>query len=452
MQKGTILKTEIIEIAQGGDGVAKPDNFTLFIPETVPGDTVLAEVTEAKKTYGRAKVLEVLQAGPERVMPACSYFASCGGCSLQQLSYMEQLKAKRKIVQDSLTRIGGFKDIDHLVKPVLGMTNPWYYRNKIAVPVQPDSKRQLRTGFYEKGTHNIVEMDKCLLQADPGNEIWQTVVFLAREYGLQPYDEKTHQGVLRHILIRVARRTNEALVVLVLNTQGFPQEKELAKEIMKRHPQVVGVVKNTNTKKTNAILGSHTETILGKDHMIDYVGPLAFKVSARSFFQVNPQQAEVLYQVAKEYAGLTGKEHVLDLYSGIGTIALYLAPAAKKVTGIEVVPEAIEDAKKNAEFNNLNSAIFVHGDVAELLTQKKYQADVIVVDPPRKGLDLTVIEGMVKMGPQRIIYVSCNPATMARDLKEITNHGYTIRAVQPVDMFPQTPHVECVVLMSRVEK
>jgi len=463
---GQMLELQIDGLGHDGEGVGRAQGFTFFIPGAIPGDQVLAVVKQVKKNYGFAEVVKVISPSPDRVMPECSVFGRCGGCALQHMDYQAQLRWKRQRVVDALQRIGGFSD--PVVHETIGMAQPFRYRNKGQYPVTL-SGEQLVAGFYAKGSHEVVACQDCLIQHPLNNRIVSEVSRLAMEFGLDAYNEHTGQGFLRHILIKTGFETGEALCVLVTNGRDFPEGDgdakdskvdrnsrrsgaEFGRRLQQAVPELVGVVQNINTQKTNVILGDETRTLWGRDALIDELCGLQFKISARSFFQVNPLQTAVLYNKALEYAALNGTETVLDLYCGIGTISLLLAGRSRQVIGVEYVEDAVVDARNNAEMNGISNVDFYAGDagtVLENLAGEGINFDVAVLDPPRAGCDAKVLRILANLKVPRIVYVSCNPASLARDLKLLAEMGYGLKEAQPVDMFPQTSHVECCVLMSR---
>lgn len=442
---------DIIGIGHEGEGVGRVDGFTLFIQGALPGEKVRAKVMKLKKQFGYAKLLEVLEPSTDRVVPPCPVYRQCGGCQLQHLSYEGQLSWKRQSVVDSLERIGKLNMDGIKVHPTLGMTDPWNYRNKAQVPLG-NSEGGLVAGFYATGSHRIIDMNECLIQHDDTNKIVQEVRRIAGSLGIKAYDEDRNTGLLRHVVVRVGFATGEIMVVLVLKGDKLPQEKQLIESILAAVPGVASICMNVNREKTNVIFGRKTKVLWGAEVIYDSIGDVRFAISARSFYQVNPVQTEVLYGKALEYAELTGVETVIDAYCGIGTISLFLAQQARRVYGVEIVPEAIDDARKNAELNGINNVEFVVG-AAEVVMPKWQElgvrGDVVVVDPPRKGCDQALLDAIIVMKPERVVYVSCNPATLARDLRVLEDGGYRTVEVQPVDMFPHTVHVECVVRIYR---
>ena len=450
LRAGDELELVVDTLAVGGDGIGRVQGMAVFVPGTAVGDRVSVRITEVRKHYARAQVLEVLQPGPMRAEPPCPVYERCGGCQWQHLDYREQLSWKRKHVQEALERIGGFHDVP--VKDTLGMQEPWFYRNKAALPIggRPGA---VEIGFYRRGSHDLLGIEACAIQHPLINQVLAAARRIINEQRLVPYDESTGRGLLRHLVVRVGSRTGEALAALVINGDGWREEVSFAEELRSSVPQLVGVLKNCNTRPGNVILGDKTRLLSGRDYLIDELLGLRFEVSIESFYQVNPVQTEVLYRTALGHAALTGVETVFDLYSGIGTISLLMARHAKRVYGVEIVEAAVEDARRNAERNGIRNADFFAGDVVRLLPKLGQEArpDVLVVDPPRKGVEERVLREVIRLQPRRVVYVSCNPTTMARDLAILREGGYRLREAQPVDMFPQTAHVECVVLMSRVE-
>ncbi|MFD1459292.1 23S rRNA (uracil(1939)-C(5))-methyltransferase RlmD [Scopulibacillus daqui] len=447
VKKNDIIEVSFHDLTHDGSGVGKIDGYALFVSNVLPGEKAKIKVLKTKKGYGYGKLLELQKSSPDRVDPPCDIYDQCGGCQLQHLSYEGQLNYKRNQVKEVLERIGGLKDIS--VKPVLGMDEPWRYRNKVQVPVG-EKDGEFIAGFYQKRSHKIVDMDHCLIQDSLNDEVVQKVKQIAKECGIEPYNEETHRGILRHIVTRIGQNTGEIMVVLVTKTEELPFRKRFIKEIPEAFPEVKSIAQNINPNRTNTIFGEKTKTLWGREEIYDTIGDIKFAISARSFYQVNPVQTHVLYNQALEYAGLTGNETVIDAYCGIGTISLFLAKKAKHVYGVEIVPQAIEDAKANAELNHLNNVAFEAGKAEEVIPnwyKQGVSADVLVVDPPRKGCDEALLNTMIDMKPERIVYVSCNPSTLARDLKILEAGGFETVEVQPVDMFPQTTHVECVALL-----
>lgn len=444
VNKNDRLNVYVEDLTHDGSGVAKVDGYPLFIPGALPGEEADIQVIKPMKKYGFAKLINVTKASPDRVDPPCHVFWDCGGCQLQHLSYEAQLVQKQKTVRDVMERIGKLPHVP--VHPVKGMDNPWRYRNKSQIPFS-EQEGKVVSGFYKSRTHHIVDTDVCIIQGEEADELMSTLKHELHTMGVEAYDERTHRGMLRHLIVRKARATGELMVVLVTRSKKFPQKEDAIALIKKAVPNVTSIMQNVNSQKTNVIFGNETILLHGKSFIVDTIGDVKFEISARSFYQVNSEQTEVLYDQALEYAQLTGNESVIDAYCGIGSISLFLAQQAKEVYGVEIVPQAIEDAKRNAELNGIDNAHFEAGP-AEVVIPKWYEQgkrfDVLVVDPPRKGCDEKLLETILKYKPKRIVYVSCNPATLARDLRILEDGGYRTKEVQPVDMFPHSSHVEAV--------
>jgi len=444
VQKNEYIDVIFEDLTHDGAGVAKVDGYPLFVPNGLPGEKAKIKVIKVNKGYGFGRLMEMYEKSPDRVEIPKEELHKYGGCQLEHISYEGQLKYKENQVRQVLTRIGKLEDVK--VHPILGMDNPWHYRNKAQVPVG-EKEGKLIAGFFKPRSHEIVDTNESLIQLPEINEAVQAVKEICNELKIPAYNEESHNGVLRHIMARYGKRTGELMVVVVTKTTDIPQKNKLVEEIVARLPKVKSIVHNINSKRTNVILGEKTKVLWGNEVIYDYIGDVKFAISALSFYQVNPDQTKVLYNKALEYADLSGEETVIDAYCGIGTISLFLAQKAKKVFGVEVVPEAIEDAKRNAELNNITNAEFVAGE-AEVVIPKWYRegnaADILVVDPPRKGCDEVFLQTIIEMKPKKVVYVSCNPATLARDLRILEDGGYKTIEVQPVDMFPQTTHVEAV--------
>lgn len=434
------------DLTHEGAGVAKIEGFPIFVENALPDERAKIKVIKVKKGFAFAKLIELYEQSEKRIEAPCPIYSQCGGCQLQHFSYEGQLDFKRKQVEQVLTRIGKLDVGKVSVHPTLGMNDPWNYRNKAQVPVG-EREGGLVAGFYQKRSHDIIDMEKCLIQQSENDDVVQAVKKICETYGIRAYNEEKHKGWLRHIMVRYGLVTKEIMVVFVTKTADFPHKNDILAEITKQLPQVKSIVQNINNKRTNVIFGDETKVLWGEEYIYDKIGDVKFAISARSFYQVNPEQTKVLYDKALEYAGLTGEESVIDAYCGIGTISLFLAQKAKKVFGVEIVPEAIEDAKRNAELNGITNAEFAVGE-AEVVIPEWYkqgnQADVIVVDPPRKGCDEALLKTILDMKPKKVVYVSCNPGTLARDLQILELGGYETVEVQPVDMFPHTTHVEVV--------
>ena len=455
IKKNDILTVEITDTGIEGEGIGKTDGFILFVKDAVIGDTVQVKVMKAKKNYAYAKLEKVLVPSPFRVQPPCPFHRQCGGCQLQPLSYEKQLEFKQNKIRNNLIRIGGFspEHIDACMEPIIGMEDPWHYRNKAQFPFGYDKEGNVVTGFYAGRSHNIIANTDCALGVEENKTVLETILAYMKKYGVSAYDETSGKGLIRHVLIRKGFASGQLMACVVINGNKLPEEKALAEELWK-NPGMTKESINVNTERTNVILGKKVRVLKGEEKIEDTIGDVVFRISPLSFYQVNPIQTKKLYGQALEYAGLTGEETVWDLYCGIGTISLFLAKKAKKVYGVEIVPEAIADAKENAARNGITNAEFFVGKAEEVLPQKYEEegvyADVIVVDPPRKGCDEKCLETMVRMRPERIVYVSCDSATLARDLKYLGEMGYEVRKWRGCDMFPGTVHCEvCVELCQK---
>lgn len=482
----------IIGMNHDGEGVGRANGYTLFVQGALPGETVRVRVMKTKKQYGYAKLLEIVKASPDRVSAPCPIYDQCGGCQIQHMSYAGQLAWKRQLVVDNLQRIGKLnvlvEDDEQAIQteqtsteeqmngsnrirlrmegvmieddttqgirvlPTMGMDEPWRYRNKAQVPIGA-AEGGLVGGFYAKGSHRIIDMESCLIQHEHNDEVVAKVKEIGSHFGISAYNEETGRGLLRHVVVKKAFRTGEMMLVLVTNGRDIPHKDEWIGSIREAIPHVASICQNVNKKQTNVIFGDETRVLWGRDVIYDYIGDVQFAISARSFYQVNPVQTEVLYGKTVEYAGLSGKETVIDAYCGIGTISLFLAQHADQVYGVEIVPEAIEDARSNALLNEMRNVKFEVGASEDVIPRWKEQgieADVIVVDPPRKGCDPRLLDTILEMKPERVVYVSCNPSTLARDLRVLEDGGYRTVEVTPVDMFPHTVHVESVAMLVRV--
>lgn len=454
--KDQIYEIEIIDLGDGGEGIGKYEGMTVFVEGAVIGDVVNAKIETVKKNYAIGKIVKMVRPSSLRVEPACPYFKKCGGCQIMNMDYERgQLVFKEKVVKDALERIGGFAGVN--VEPIIGMNQPLRYRNKGQYPLQ-EGKREdgsygTKIGFYQKGSHDVVDLKDCLLQSESHVLVNQVIRDYVAKHKVTLYDERSHKGLLRHVMIRHSEASQEVMVVLVVNGGGLPQEPDLADMLKESVSGLKSLIINENKAKGNRVLGFNNRVIFGTETITDHIEKLKFEISPLSFFQVNPVQTAVLYGKALEYAALTGSENVVDIYCGIGTISLFLAQRAKKVVGVEMIEAAIDDAKANAIRNGFDNCEF-HAGKAEEVIPKLYEAgltaDVVVVDPPRKGCEPEVLDTILKMNPERIVYVSCKPSTMARDVKILCESGqYQISKVQPVDQFGMTVHVECVVKLER---
>lgn len=471
--KNDCVELTIEDIGVSGEGIGKVDGYTLFVKDTVIGDVVRVKIMKAKKNYGYARLMDIIKPSKDRVEPACPIARQCGGCQIQAMNYNAQLKYKQKLVKDNLLRISGLTEgVDYEMCEILGMDTPFRYRNKAQYPVGEDKDGNIVMGFYAGHTHSIIACpdDDCMLGHRDNAFILNAVKEWMKEYRVRAYNENIHKGTVRHVLIRTGYHTDEVMVCLVTKKMLRKEVADgLVKAIQKLKLNVASLVVNINKEDTNVILGKECITLYGRPYIEDYIGDIKFQISPLSFYQVNPKQTEVLYNKALEFAGLKGNESVWDMYCGIGTISLFLAKKAGKVYGVEIVPQAIEDAKNNAKINNIDNAEFFVGKAEEVVPafykkqtgvqsdndstdSKEYdmtRPDVVVVDPPRKGCDKKLLDTIVSMTPDRIVYVSCDSATLARDLKLLVEYGYKVEKVQPVDQFGNTVHVETVCLLSQ---
>ena len=497
-KKNDYVTVTIDDIGTDGEGIGKVDGFTLFIKDAVIGDTVEAKIIKSKKHYAYARLEKVITPSPFRVEPKCAFHRQCGGCQIQALSYEKQLEFKQQKIRNNLIRIGGFDPdyVDQRMEHIVGMEEPFYYRNKAQYPVGTDRDGNVITGFYAGRTHNIISNTDCCLGAPDNKQILEVILDWMRRYHVSAYEETTGQGLVRHVLIRKGFTSGEIMVCLVINKKSKKNNNEFLPnqgELLVKLAEIKGMTSvsvSINTEKTNVIMGTEIHTLWGEPAISDTIHvrdmqqegypftghALTFKISPLSFYQVNPVQTEKLYSLALEYAGLTGRENVWDLYCGIGTISLFLAHKAKQVYGVEIIPQAIEDARANAKRNGITNATFFVGKAEEVLPEfyekgcmdgelfdvaKAYNTDasqadmlhpdVIVVDPPRKGCDDACLSTMLKMKPERIVYVSCDSATLARDLKVLCDGGYEVKRIRGVDQFGMTVHVETVCLLNRIK-
>ena len=467
MQKNEIVKVKIEDIGVGGEGIGKVDGYTLFIKDAIIGDVVEAKVMKAKKNYGYARLMNVLTPSKDRVEePVCPMARKCGGCQIQEMKYPAQLAFKEAKVRGNLERIGEVPTelLDQIMHPAVGMDGegmqPFRYRNKAQFPIGTDKDGRVIAGFYAGRTHSIIENTDCALGVEVNEEILNCILDFMEEFKIPAYDEVKHKGLVRHVLLRYGFKTDEIMVCLVINGKTIPHCHDLVGRL-RQIPGMTSITLSTNTAKTNVIMGDTIRLLWGQEFITDYIGEIKYQISPLSFYQVNPVQTEKLYGLALDYAGLTGNdETVWDLYCGIGTISLFLAKKAKQVYGVEIVPQAIDDAKNNAKINDITNAEFYVGKAEEVLPEyyKEYEkthngeaahADVIVVDPPRKGCEESLLQTIVDMQPEKVVYVSCDSATLARDVKFLRANGYELKDVTPVDQFPHTVHVETVVLLSQ---
>lgn len=456
MNKNDEFEVEIDDIGTEGEGIAHIEGYALFIKDALPGDIARIKVIKTKKNYGYGRLMEIIRPSKDRVEPVCPVARQCGGCQIQHLSYEAQLAYKENKIKNCLVRLGKFpkEEIDAIMEPLMGMDEPYYYRNKAQFPVGKDKDGRLIAGFYASRTHSIIPATHCAIQDKRNEEILDTVLTFMKEFDIEPYNEEKHSGLVRHILTRIGYHTGEIMVCLILNGTSLPYYDVLV-ERLKSMKGMKSISINVNKEKTNVILGSKVKILWGEDYIVDYIVDIKYQISPLSFYQVNPLQTQKLYQAALDFAELNGSEVVWDLYCGIGTISLFLAKQAKMVYGVEIVPEAIADANRNKEFNQIENVEFFVGASEKILPEKykesggKMSADVIVVDPPRKGCDISLLQTILDMKPKRVVYVSCDPATLARDLRFLCDGGYELRKIRGCDMFGHSGHVETVVLMSR---
>jgi len=470
MKQGDLVTIDMIDAGMEGEGIGRADGMAVFVPGAVVGDRVQVELTMVKKNFARGQMIVLEEPSPDRQEPFCQYYGECGGCSLQAMTYGAQLKLKEKWVRDKLIRIGGVEEPN--VLPTIGMDDPMEYRNKAQFPVNAGYMKKnaegkyrntqpLRIGFYRPRSHSVVDCDYCAIQAEPANAIAEAVRKYVEETGVSIYDEKSGIGLLRHVIVKSGFTTGEVMTIFVVNDDHLPKVERLV-ELCDDAVNNLGtdddwfwalesVVLNINRGKGGEIMGKDCVTIAGKSTILDQIGDLTFEISPMSFYQVNPVQTVALYDQVKEYAGLTGEETILDLYCGVGTIGLYCAEGAARIIGVEVVKQAVIDANRNAVINGIVNAEYICGKAEEVLAKRLQgvKADVVILDPPRSGCDQALIDSVLKVAPKRIVYVSCDPATMARDIKILSEGGYTLEVAQPVDMFPHTANIETVALLSQ---
>ena len=461
MQKNDLVTVAIEDIGVGGEGIGKVDGYTLFIKDAIIGDVVEAKIVKAKKNYGYARLMNIITPSENRVeKPMCPMARRCGGCQIQEMKYEAQLAFKEGKVRGNLERIGEVPTelLDNVMQPIVGMEEPFHYRNKAQFPIGTDKEGHIITGFYAGRTHSIIPNTDCALGVAVNQKILEIILHFMENNHISAYDEEKHKGLVRHVLIRYGFKTDEIMVCLVINGEKLPHAEKLVDKLCKI-PGMTSITISVNKAKTNVIMGNEIKLLWGQTYITDYIGNVKYQISPLSFYQVNPLQTEKLYGLALDYADLNGNETVWDLYCGIGTISLFLAQKAKQVYGVEIVPQAIDDARNNAKINDINNAEFYVGKAEEVLPAyyREYQeshggetahADVIVVDPPRKGCEEALLQTIVDMQPEKVVYVSCDSATLARDVKFLRENGYELKKVTPVDQFPNTVHVETVVLLS----
>lgn len=450
VEKNKQYEITIESVTNEGNGVGHIDGFTVFVPNSVREDILSVLIVKVNKTYAFGKILKILKPSPYRTNSRCEVSGKCGGCKLMHIEYQEQLNIKAGIINDCLKRLGGQSDYEFL--GVMGMDNPYEYRNKLIFPFGTEEENPI-CGFFAERSHRVIPLKKCHLGDDLHEVVLNTVLEHAKKYNISVYDEEKHSGVLRRVFIRQGFVTKEAMVVISANTTSFKKQKELAKTLMEKDSRIVSVILNVNTKKTNLVLGEENITIMGKDRISDYLCGFLYEISPNSFFQVNPIQTEKLYNTAVEFAEIKDTDRVLDVYCGIGTISLLCSKYARDVVGVEIVPQAIADAKKNAKANNVDNASFFCGAAEEIvpkLLEEGKKPDVVILDPPRKGSDEVTLASIVKASPDRIVYVSCNPATLARDVKFLCERGYKLKKVKGTDMFPHSIHIESIVQLIKM--
>ncbi|MDN6671796.1 MAG: 23S rRNA (uracil(1939)-C(5))-methyltransferase RlmD [Staphylococcus equorum] len=449
IQKNEVVEGKVIDLTHEGHGVVKLDRYPIFVPNALINETIEFKVIKVKKNFAIGKLLEIKKESEERVEPPCVYYHKCGGCQLQHMTYQAQLNMKKEQVVNLFHRKGDFKDT--IIHDTIGMDNPWFYRNKSQVPVGKNNENKVITGFYRQRSHDIIDMDECLIQDNMHQDVLNQLKLWFNELNISIYNERKKQGLMRHVVIRTGHHSRELMVVFVTNGKKFKQSDVLTEKLVAAFPEIVSVKHNVNDTHSNVIMGETSYTLYGKDEIQDTLSDVTFKISDQSFYQINSIQTEKLYQRAIEYAELKGEETILDTYCGIGTIGLYMAPKAQHVYGVEIVPEAIADAKQNATLNQFENTTFVCGKAEEVILKWKAQGikpDVVMVDPPRKGCDETFLETLLELNPRKIVYISCNPSTQQRDAQQLAQQ-YKLTQITPVDMFPHTTHVETVAQFER---
>ncbi|WP_154838311.1 23S rRNA (uracil(1939)-C(5))-methyltransferase RlmD [Staphylococcus sp. Marseille-Q1834] len=449
LNKNDIKQGHVVDLTHEGHGVVKFDRYPVFIPNALIDEEIEFKVIKVKKNFAIGKLLEVKKASEDRVEPPCKYYWKCGGCQLQHMTYEAQLAMKKEQVVNLFHRKAQFNET--LINDTIGMENPWRYRNKSQLPVGKDKDHHTIMGYYRQRSHDIIDMNSCLIQDHQHQEIMNHVKKWLNEFNISIYNERTKKGLLRHLVVRTGHYTDEIMVIFVTNGSKFKQAQLLVEQLTQTFPNITSIKQNINDSHSNVIMGQQSITLYGKDKIIDSLSDITFKISDQSFYQINSSQTEKLYRKAIEYAQINGQETVLDTYCGIGTIGLYMAPVAKHVYGVEVVPSAIKDAKQNATLNGLDNTTFVCGKAEEVIIEWKQQGikpDVVMVDPPRKGCDETFLQTLLALNPKRIVYISCNPSTQQRDA-QILASSYDLKEITPVDMFPQTTHIETVALFER---
>lgn len=449
LKKNDVLTGQVVDLTHEGHGVVKIDRYPIFIPNTLIDEKIEYKVIKVKKNFAIGKLIKVITESDARVEPPCIYYYKCGGCQLQHMSYQAQLNMKKEQVVNLFHRKAKFTNT--VIKDTVGMEDPWRYRNKSQIPVGLSKDQQPIMGFYRQRSHDIIDMESCLIQDQQHQQVMNDLKQLISELNISVYNEKTKKGLLRHLVVRTGHYTNQLMIILVTNGKAFKQAESLVDALVRKYPNVTSIKQNINDAHSNGIMGPQSITLYGEEEIEDQLSEVTFNISDQSFYQINSHQTEKLYQQALDYAQLTGDEIVLDTYCGIGTIAIYMAENARHVYGVEVVPSAINDANQNATKNQLENTTFVCGKAEEVILKWKAEGirpDVVMVDPPRKGCDETFLETILELNPKRIVYISCNPSTQQRDA-HILNHQYDLKEITPVDMFPQTTHIETVALFER---
>ncbi len=447
VEKNKEYIVDIIDNGFEGEGIAKIEGYTIFIPNAIKGERIKILIVKVLKSHAFGKIVEIISPSKNRIKEDCTTYKRCGGCDLRHIEYKETLKMKQNAVQSLVNKT--LKNTIQ-VQETLGMKNPLYYRNKAQYPVGIDKNGNATIGVFANRTHEIIPIETCLIQNKTSQELAKFIINFINENKISIYNEHKQKGLIRHIVTKVGMRTGEVMCILVINGKNIPKEKELVHTIINNFPQVKTIVKNINMKNTNVILGNKNINLYGDGYITDVLGEYTFKISPHSFYQVNPIQAEKLYKIGVEAANITNNDIVFDLYCGIGTISLFMAQYAKKVYGIEIVEEAIKDAKENAKLNNIKNAEFIAGDVEKILdkliNKDKIIPDIVMIDPPRKGMDTQSVENILKIEPKKLVYISCNPATLIRDLQKL-EEKYEIKMIKPVDMFPFSKHIECIAVL-----
>ncbi|MCD8830025.1 23S rRNA (uracil(1939)-C(5))-methyltransferase RlmD [Staphylococcus gallinarum] len=450
LQKNEVREGKVIDLTHEGHGVVKLDRYPIFIPNALIDETIEYKVIKVKKNFAIGKLLDIKVQSNQRVEPPCVYYYKCGGCQLQHLSYQAQLAMKKEQVINLFHRKANFENT--IIHDTIGMETPWRYRNKSQIPVGKNEDNDAIMGFYRQRSHQIIDMDECLIQDTKHQDVMNHVKQWCNELNVSIYDERKKAGLMRHVVIRTGHYTGDLMVIFVTNGKKFKQSDIMTQKLIEAFPNIKSVKHNINNTHSNVIMGDVSHTLYGVDQIEDTLSDITFKISDQSFYQINSTQTEKLYQRAIEYADLQSEETVLDTYCGIGTIGLYMAPKAKHVYGVEVVPEAIEDAKKNATINQFENTTFVCGKAEEVILKWKAQGikpDVVMVDPPRKGCDESFLDTLLELNPRRIVYISCNPSTQQRDAQHLATQ-YELTQITPVDMFPHTTHVETVAQFDRI--